>query len=167
MPAAAAASLIDVVLAERQPDSEPTCEKPRVMVFLAPFPVDPLPPVSFLPQAASAPPTTTRPAPPDRPVRKDLLLIIAAPLWTDVVASGGRAPAAAASSPSSQKSYGEQPRQAAGVDDLRFVAGGTSANVCVNNLQDERTEHGLFASTGVCTSGVWRGLDCIVSVHNG
>src|SRR5690348_13222366 len=89
MPAAAAASLIDVVLAERQPDSEPTCEKPRVMVFLAPLPVDEPPPVSFLPQAASARPTTTRPALPERPVRKDLLLIIAAPLWTDAVASGG------------------------------------------------------------------------------
>src|SRR5690349_9285733 len=82
MPAAAAASLIDVVLAERQPDSDPTCEKPKVMVFLPPEP-DVSPPVDFLPQAASAPPATTRPAVPAAPVRKDLLLIIAAPQWTE------------------------------------------------------------------------------------
>src|SRR5438034_11461109 len=77
MPAAVAASLTEVVLAERQPDSEPTWEKPRVIVFWAP-PLAPalVVPVDFLPQAASEPPTTTRPAAPAAPVRNDRLLII-------------------------------------------------------------------------------------------
>src|SRR5919197_4670167 len=70
MPAAAAASLMDLVFAGRQPDSEPTCEKPRVIVLLPPPP--PPPEASFLPQAARAPEAVTTTA----PARKFLRLSI-------------------------------------------------------------------------------------------
>src|SRR3954447_4436247 len=72
MPASFAALFTESVLAERQPDSEPTCEKPRVIV-LAPPPLGLLLGLSFLPQAASTPAATTA-APP--PTSSDLLLTI-------------------------------------------------------------------------------------------
>src|SRR5437016_4943958 len=84
MPAAAAASLTDLVFAARQPLSEPTWEKPRVMVFGA-APVPPVPPglvaVDFFEQAARVPVTATAAV----PVRKCLLLIMISPLRLSMV----------------------------------------------------------------------------------
>src|SRR3954451_22902616 len=73
IPACLAASFTESVLAERQPDSEPTWEKPRVIV-LAP-PDEPALGLlsSFLPQAAKAPVAAT----PATPASRDLLLSIA------------------------------------------------------------------------------------------
>src|SRR5215475_5125587 len=75
MPAAVAASLTDVVLAERQPDSEPTWEKPSVMVLVPPPPAALL---FFLPHPSRNAEVTTAPA---APARSDRLLIILPP-WS-------------------------------------------------------------------------------------
>src|SRR6476620_7704946 len=71
MLAALAASLTESVLAERHPDSEPTCEKPRVIVFGPPLLLELG--LFFLPHAASTPAVTAA-APP--PTMSDLLLTI-------------------------------------------------------------------------------------------